>query len=55
MPYQLLRAIGGRRATGITFVAQAALARLQSTVIATTIRNGPLARRQFSWINEWEK
>ncbi|WP_223252137.1 replication initiator protein A [Paracoccus mutanolyticus] len=35
---------------------KAALARLQSTVIATTIRNGPhWRRRQFSWINEWEE
>jgi len=30
--------------------------RLQSTVIATTIRNGAhWRRRQFSWINEWEE
>lgn len=35
---------------------KAALARLQSTVIATTIRNGARwRRRQFSWINEWEE
>ena len=33
-----------------------ALARLQSTVIRTTIRNGEHWRRhQFSWINEWEE
>ncbi|MDP0929420.1 replication initiator protein A [Paracoccus onubensis] len=56
MPYQLLRAIG--RATGNRdyFLLKAALARLQSTVIATTIRNGAhWRRRQFSWINEWEE
>ncbi len=55
-PYHLLRAIG--RATGNRqyVLLKAALARLQSTVIATTIRNGPhWRRRQFSWINEWEE
>lgn len=55
-PYHLLRAIG--RATGNRqyLLLKAALARLQSTVIATTIRNGPhWRRRQFSWINEWEE
>ncbi|SFA94770.1 Plasmid replication initiator protein [Rhizobium sp. NFR07] len=55
-PYHLLRAIGrptGNRQYGLL---KAALARLQSTVIATTIRNGPhWRRRQFSWINEWEE
>lgn len=56
MPYQLLRAIG--RATGNRdyLLLKAALGRLQSTVIATTIRNGAhWRRRQFSWINEWEE
>ena len=55
-PYQLLRAIG--RATGNRdyLLLKAALARLQSTVIATSIRNGPhWRRRQFSWINEWDE
>lgn len=55
-PYHLLRAVG--RATGKRqyLLLKAALARLQSTVIATTIRNGPhWRRRQFSWINEWEE
>jgi plasmid replication initiation protein len=55
-PYQLLTAIG--RATGATEyrLLKRALARLQSTVIATTIRNGEHWRRQqFSWINEWEE
>jgi plasmid replication initiation protein len=55
-PYQLLRGIG--RATGNRdyLLLKAALTRLQSTVIATTIRNGPhWRRRQFSWINEWEE
>ena len=56
MPYQLLRAIG--RATGNRdyLLLKAALTRLQSTVIATTIRNDRhWRRRQFSWINEWEE
>src|SRR6266404_3981061 len=55
-PYQLLR--GVRRPTGNQqyLLLKAALARLQSTVIATTIRNGEhWRRRQFSWINEWEE
>lgn len=55
-PYQLLRGIG--RATGNQQyrLLKAALARLQSTVIATTIRNSEhWRRRQFSWINEWEE
>ena len=53
-PYQLLTAIG--RATGATEyrLLKSALSRLQSTVIATTIRNDEHWRRQqFSWINEW--
>lgn len=55
-PYQLLTAIG--RATGATEyrLFKAALRRLQSTVVATTIRQGEHWRRQqFSWINEWEE
>lgn len=55
-PYQLLSAIG--RATGATEyrLLKNALARLQSTVVATTIRNDAHWRhRQFSWINEWEE
>ncbi|MBO9707989.1 MAG: replication initiator protein A [Caulobacter sp.] len=54
LPYQLLTAIG--RATGATEyrLLKAALRRLQSTVVATTLRNGEHWRRhQFSWINEW--
>lgn len=54
LPYQLLTATG--RATGATEyrLLKAALRRLQSTVIATTLRNGEHWRRhQFSWINEW--
>ncbi len=53
-PYQLLTAIG--RATGATEyrLLKGALSRLQSTVIATTIRhNEHWRRQQFSWINEW--
>lgn len=55
-PYHLLRAIGRRTGNRQYVLLKAALARLQSTVIATTIRNGPhWRRRQFSWINEWEE
>lgn len=55
-PYQLLTAVG--RATGATEyrLLKSALTRLQSTVVATTIRHGAHWRRQqFSWINEWEE
>ena len=55
-PYQLLTSIG--RATGNREyqLLRGALARLQSTVIRTTIRQGEHWRRQqFSWINEWEE
>ncbi len=55
-PYQLLMAVG--RATGAREyrLLKGALARLQSTVIRTTIRHGEHWRRhQFSWINEWEE
>jgi len=55
-PYQLLTAIG--RSTGATEyrLFKAALRRLQSTVVATTVRQGEHWRRQqFSWINEWEE
>jgi plasmid replication initiation protein len=55
-PYQLLTAIG--RATGNREyqLLKGAMARLQSTVVCTTIRQGEHWRRQqFSWINEWEE
>ena len=55
-PYQLLTSIG--RATGNREyqLLKGALARLQSTTIRTTIRQGEHWRRQqFSWINEWEE
>ena len=56
MPYQLLRSIGRPTGNHQYLLLKAALARLQSTVIATTIRNGRhWRRRQFSWINEWEE
>ena len=55
-PYHLLRAIGRPTGNRQYVLLKAALARLQSTVIATTIRNGPhWRRRQFSWVNEWEE
>ena len=55
-PYQLLTAIG--RPTGLHQykLLKAAFARLQSTVVRTTIRNGEHWRNhQFSWLNEWEE
>ena len=55
-PYQVLTAIG--RSTGATDyrLFKAALRRLQSTVVATTLRQGEHWRRQqFSWVNEWEE
>ena len=55
-PYQLLRAIGRGTGNREYYLLKGALARLQSTVIRTTIRHGQHWRRQqFSWINEWEE
>ena len=55
-PYQLLTAIGRQTGARDYRLLKGALARLQSTVISTTIRNGEHWRRhQFSWINEWEE
>lgn len=55
-PYQLLRGVGRPTGNQQYLLLKASLARLQSTVIATTIRNGAQwRRRQFSWINEWEE
>jgi plasmid replication initiation protein len=55
-PYQLLTAIGRARGATEYRLLKSALARLQSTVVATTIRHGEHWRRQqFSWINEWEE
>ncbi len=55
-PYQLLTATGRQTGARDYKLLRAALARLQSTTIATTIRNGEHWRRhQFSWINEWEE
>lgn len=55
-PYQLLGAIGRGRGRREYVLLKGALARLQSTVIRTTIRQGEHWRRQqFSWINEWEE
>ena len=54
-PYQLLSSIGRQTGARDYGLLKAALARLQSTVVATTIRNGQNWRRQqFSWITEWE-
>src|SRR5260221_10980530 len=55
-PYQLLRGVGRPTGNQQYLLVKAAAARLQSTVVATTIRNGEhWRRRQFSWINEWEE
>lgn len=55
-PYQLLTTIGRQTGARDYKLLKGALARLQSTVIRTTIRNGEQWRRhQFSWINEWEE
>jgi plasmid replication initiation protein len=55
-PYQLLTAIGRQRGAREYKLLKGALARLQSTVVRTSIRNGEHWRRsQFSWINEWEE
>lgn len=55
-PYQLLTAIGRQTGARDYRLLKGALARLQSTVIRTTIRHGEHWRRhQFSWIGEWEE
>ncbi len=55
-PYQLLRGVGRPTGNKQYLLLKAALSRLQSTVIATTIRHGAhWKRQQFSWINEWEE
>ncbi len=55
-PHQLLTAIGRGTGQHQYLLLKAALGRLQSTVIRTTIRHGAHWRRQqFSWINEWEE
>ena len=55
-PYQLLTAVGRSTGNRDYQLLKGALARLQSTVIQTTLRQGEHWRRQqFSWINEWEE
>ncbi|MCP3418625.1 replication initiator protein A [Bradyrhizobium brasilense] len=55
-PYQLLIAVGRQTGARDYKLLKGALARLQATVIRTTIRQGEHWRRhQFSWINEWEE
>lgn len=55
-PYQLLIAVGRQTGAREYRLLKGALARLQATVIRTTIRHGEHWRRhQFSWINEWEE
>lgn len=55
-PYQLLTAVGRQTGARDYKLLKGALARLQATVIRTSIRQGEHWRRhQFSWINEWEE
>ncbi len=55
-PYQLLTSVGRGTGKQQYDLLKRALARLQSTSVRTTIRNGPHWRRhQFSWVNEWEE
>jgi plasmid replication initiation protein len=55
-PFHLLTAIGRETGASDYKLLKAALTRLQSTSIRTTIRNGEHWRRhQFSWVNEWEE
>ncbi|MGY3585570.1 plasmid replication initiation protein [Bradyrhizobium sp. USDA 4341] len=55
-PYQLLIAVGRQTGARDYRLLKGALARLQATVIQTSIRHGEHWRRhQFSWINEWEE
>ncbi|MET4448632.1 plasmid replication initiation protein [Bradyrhizobium sp. GM2.2] len=55
-PYQLLIAVGRQTGARDYKLLKRALARLQATVIRTSIRQGEHWRRhQFSWINEWEE
>jgi plasmid replication initiation protein len=55
-PYQLLTAIGRGTGQRQYLLLKGTMQRLQSTVVATNIRNGDHWRRQqFSWITEWEE
>jgi plasmid replication initiation protein len=55
-PYQLLTAIGRGTGQRQYLLLKGTMQRLQSTVVATSIRNGTNWRRQqFSWITEWEE
>ncbi len=55
-PYEILRFVG-RADTGLNYERlKAALDRLQSTTVATSIRQPSERRRhRFSWINEWKE
>lgn len=55
-PYHLLTGIGRETGASDYRLLKAALIRLQSTAVQTTIRQGEHWRRhQFSWLNEWEE
>jgi plasmid replication initiation protein len=55
-PYEILRFVGRGTDKHSYDRLKAALARLQSTAVATSIRQSASRRlRQFSWINEWKE
>jgi plasmid replication initiation protein len=55
-PYEILRFIGRRTGARDYQRLKAALDRLQSTTVSTTLRQAAQGRRhRFSWINEWKE
>ena len=55
-PYEILRFIGRRTGARDYQRLKAALDRLQSTTVSTTLRQAAEGRRhRFSWINEWKE
>ena len=54
-PYEILRFIGRGTSLNDYLRLKAALDRLQSTTVATSIRQQHQRRHRFSWINEWQE
>ncbi|SMH40576.1 replication initiator protein A [Mesorhizobium australicum] len=54
-PYEILTFIGRGTSLRDYLRLKAALDRLQSTTVATTIRQPEGRRHRFSWINEWQE
>ncbi|UHD46342.1 replication initiator protein A [Aureimonas altamirensis] len=55
-PYEILQFVGRRTSAHDYMRLKAALDRLQSTTVSTTIRQSAEGRRhRFSWINEWQE